>query len=180
MRPNIGIGTMTRSLLLAVMAGCAAPKPLVARPSAPVPPPPAAPAAPTKLDETAIKQRSHALFDAYDRADVATFTDLTGPTYGLYEDGELKDRDRVLGSLERRNQRHAPIHSRTWGSEHAVADPYVALFFGEATEHVPPHDGDAAIDDDGANTLVWVHEGDRWVAASWTWARAGIQAERNK
>ena len=56
----------------------------------------------------------------------------------------------------------------------------VAVFFGEATEHVPPDGAQAAIDDDGANTLVWVHEGNRWVAASWTWARAGIQAERDR
>lgn len=169
-----------RTVLLLLFVACAAPKPLEAPTCPPVAPAPAVPAAPTKPDEAAIKARSHQLFDAFDRADAATFADLTGPTFGLYEEERYKDRDLVLGGLKARTEKHAPIHSRTWESEQVFADPYVAVFIGEATEHVPSDGPSEPISDPGANTLVWVHEGDRWVAASWTWYRAGIDAERER
>jgi len=146
-----------RTVLLLLFVACAAPKPLVAPTCPPVAPAPAAPVAPTKPDEAAIKARSHQLFDAFDRADAAAFADLTGPTFGLYEDERYMSRDLVLGGFKNRIEKHAPIHSREWESEQVFADPYVAVFIGEATEHVPSGGPTGPISDQGANTLVWVH-----------------------
>jgi len=170
-----------RWLLLITLIACAAPKPLVP-PSCPPPLPArsAQPAAPQTPDEATIKDRSHQLFDAFDRADVMTFSDLTGPTFGLYEDERFKDRALLLEQLKARTERHAPIHSREWSSERVIADPYVAIFIGEATEHVPSDGNAPAISDEGANSLVWVREGERWVATTWTWMPAGVEAERQR
>jgi SAM-dependent methyltransferase len=169
---------MKHALLLLVLVACAAPKPLVAPSCPPPPPPPAAPPAPVAPDEATIKAKSHELFDAYDRGDAAALKDLTGPTFGLYENERYQDRDYIVSVLEARTKRHAPIHSRTWGDERVLVDPYTAIFFGEATEHMPAEGSSDAVSDDGANTLVWVREGNRWVATSWVWFQAGIEAER--
>ena len=167
-------------LLLSIAAACASPKPLtpVPRHLLPVAPPASAPAAPAAPDEGSIKARSHQLFDAYDRADVATLEDLTGPTFGLYEQQRFKDRAMLFGQLKERAERHGPIHSRTWSDERALVSPDAAVFIGDAAEHVPADGSAAAIDDEGSNMVVWVHAGDRWVAAAWEWSPAGIEAER--
>ena len=168
-----------RTVLLLLFVACAAPKPLEAPTCPPVAPAPAVPAAPTKPDEAAIKARSHQLFDAFDRADAATCRSHRSDLRTLEEE-RYKDRDLVLGGLRLapRNMRRS-IRARGRASRSSPIR-YVAIFIGEATEHVPsdgPSDRSAI---PAANTLVWVHEGDRWVAASWTWYRAGIDAERER
>jgi SAM-dependent methyltransferase len=130
------------------------------------------------LDEATVKQMSHALFDAFDRADAAALADLTGPTFGLYEEERFRARDSMLESLKSRADRHAPIHSRTWSDERVLLSGTTAIFIGQATEHVPPEGDGKPLDDDGSNTLVWVRDGARWTAAIWQWDPAGIEAER--
>jgi SAM-dependent methyltransferase len=167
----------TSILLVTLFAACAtAPQAPVAAPCPATVAPPAA-AAPA-LDEATVKQMSHALFDAYDRADAGTLRDLTGPTFGLYEEQRFLDHTAMLDMLKQRADRHAPIHSRTWGDERVLLSAGTAIFFGDATEHVPAEGDRQGSDDEGANTLVWVRDGDRWHAVIWQWTPAGIEAER--
>jgi hypothetical protein len=156
---------MKTSILL-VLASCATAP--VAPVTAPCPATVAPPAAtPTALDEATVKQMSHALFDAFDRADAATLRDLTGPTIGLYEDQRFRDRDSMLSGLTSRADRHAPIHSRTWSDERVLLGGNTAIFIGEATEHIPAEADHQGSDDQGANTLVWVRDGVQWHAVIW-------------
>lgn len=167
---------MKTSILLVLAACATAPPPAVTTPCpATVALPPAtAPA----LDEAAVKQMSHTLFDAFDRADAATLRDLTGPTFGLYEEQEYVGRDALLKGVTARANRHAPVHSRTWSDEQVVIGGNSAVFIGKATEHAPPEADRQGADDEGANLLVWVRDGAQWHASIWQWERAGIEAER--
>jgi len=162
-----------------VLAACAAtPAPVTTPCPATVAALPAA-AAPVP-DEAKVKEMTHALLDAFDRADAATLGELSGPTFGLYEEERFRDRTSMLESLKSRTDRHAPIHSRTWGDERVTLGPDTVIYFGEATEHVPA-DGDAkALEDEGANMVVWVRDGAHWKAAVWQWEPAGVAAERTR
>lgn len=130
------------------------------------------------MDEATVKQMSHAVFDAFDRADAGALRDLTGPTFGLYEEQRFRDRDSMLDSLKSRAERHAPVHSRTWTDERVLLGGNTAIFIGEAAEHVPADGEVKAVDDDGSNMLVWVRDGAQWHAVIWQWEPAGIEAER--
>jgi SAM-dependent methyltransferase len=172
-----------KTTIFLVLAACAAsPQPL----QQPVCPPgkvvmPAAVVRPAPdLDEAAVKERSHAFFDAYDRASVEEMQAMLAPSFVRYEDERFADRAMVLDSLKRRRDRHVPILSRTWGDERVYASGNAAVFFGDAKEHVPAFADRAASDEDGANTLVWVRTGDRWTVALWQWDTGGIAAERER
>jgi SAM-dependent methyltransferase len=132
------------------------------------------------LDEAAVKERSHAFFDAFDRASVDDMQAMLAPSFVWYEDQRFSDRAMTLEGLKRRSDRHAPILSRTWDEERVYASGNAAVFFGDAKEHVPAFGDRAARDEDGANTLVWVRNGDRWTVALWHWEAGGVAAERQR
>ena len=163
--------------ILLVLAACAAAPPPVTTPCPAAVAPPAPQVAPA-LDEAQVKAMSHALFDAFDRADAAALADATGPTFGLYQEERFRDRASMLEALKARADRHAPVHSRTWNDERVLIGPGTAIFIGEAVEHMPPEGDRSGADDDGSNTLVWVRDGARWTAAIWQWEPAGVEAER--
>ena len=169
---------MMRSLLLLCFVACAAPKPIAPLTCPPPPPAPRAAEGAPDLTEAQLKERSHAFLDAFDRASVVDIQDVLAPSFVWYEQERSADRDMLLGNLKRRDDRHAPIHSRTYSDERVFMSGNSAVFIGEATEHVPADGDAAAIDDEGANTLVWVRTGTRWQLALWQWDPAGIQAEQ--
>jgi len=166
-----------RTPILLVLAACAtAPAPIAATPCpATVAPPPAtAPA----LDEAAVKQMSHAVLDAWDRAAGDELEDVLGPSFVQYEEQRFLPREAFFKGIKTRADRHAPVHSRTWGDERVFASGTAVVYVGDAVEHVPA-DGDvAAYDEEGSNTLVWTRDGGRWVAVLWQWDPAGLEAER--
>jgi SAM-dependent methyltransferase len=132
------------------------------------------------LDEATVKARSHAFFDAFDRGSVEDLREMVGPAFIWYEAQRFSDREMTLDKLKQRSERHAPIHSRTWGDERVYIGGNSAVFVGEAKEHVPADGDRAAADEEGANTLVWVRTGDRWTVALWQWDMAGIAAEQQR
>jgi SAM-dependent methyltransferase len=136
-----------------------------------------APPAPD-LDEAAVKERSHAFFDAFDRASVDDMQGMIASSFVWYEQQRFSDVAMTLGNLKRRTDRHAPIRSRTWGDERVYASGNAAVFIGESKEHVPGDAERRASDEEGANTLVWVRDGSRWTAVLWQWDLAGIAAEQ--
>jgi SAM-dependent methyltransferase len=150
-------------------------------------PPPVCPAvvAPTvehapALDDAKLVAMSHDFFDAIDRADLAAFRDALAPAFFLFEDERFSDPG-VLGSwLQSRLDRHAAVRSRTWSDEHVYRGDGAAIFVGRATEHIPAEQGNAAAEQDGYNTLVWIPVGTIWKVAHWQWSRAGIEAERER
>jgi SAM-dependent methyltransferase len=172
-----------KTTIFLILAACAAtPQPV----QQPVCPPAVAvmPAAMPKvapdLDEATVKARSHAFFDAYDRASAEDLREMVGPAFVWYEQERFGDLALTVDNLKQRTDRHAPLHSRTWGDERVYMSGNSAVFVGEAKEHVP-QDGDrAAVDEEGANTLVWVRTGDRWTVALWQWDLAGIAAEQQR
>jgi SAM-dependent methyltransferase len=170
-----------KTTIFLVLAACAAtPQPLqqpVCPPSGTILPAAVAPPAPD-LDEAAVKERSHAFFDAFDRASVEDMQGMLAPSFVWSEQDGIRDREKLIANLKRRTDRHAPIHSRTWADEHVFASGNAAVFIGNAKEHMPAQGEYPAADDDGVNTLVWVRDGSRWTAAMWHWDVAAIEAER--
>ena len=119
-----------KATIFLVLAACAAsPQPL----QQPVCPPagvvmPAAVVRPAPdLDEAAVKERSHAFFDAYDRASVEEMDGMLAPSFVWYEQQRFSDRAMTLDNLKRRRDRHAPIHSRTWADERVYASGNAAV-----------------------------------------------------
>src|SRR5579864_3704293 len=66
------------------------------------------------LDENAVKAMTHALLDAYDRADEAPFAGSIGARFVQLDEQRIRDRDAVLGNLRARRGRGAPVVSRTY------------------------------------------------------------------
>lgn len=172
-----------KTTILLVLAACVSAPPRVPPPVCPpqVAMTPAAlhgTAAP--LDEAAVKARSHAFFDALDRASLGELQDALAPSFVGYEEQRFFDRGLLLDLVKQRRERHAPIHSRTWGDERVYLGGNSAVFIGEAKEHVPASGDSAASDDEGANTLVWVRDGGTWSAVLWQWGPAGLAAEQQR
>jgi len=156
-------------------AAAPAPAPVAAAP-APAPTPPRAPA----LDEAAVKDKSHAFFDALDRMDIPAFTAQTAPAFIQFEDARFLDRAFFVKVLQGRLDRHAPARTREWRDEHVFAGPESIVFIGEAIEKIPGEGDRKPGQFDGYNTLVWVRDGDHWSVALWQWARAGVEAEKQR
>jgi SAM-dependent methyltransferase len=130
------------------------------------------------IDEPTVKALSHALLDAYDRADVDAFAQGLGPTCDLFDERELNDRDALLGKVRARRDRGAPAHSRTYGQERVFIGGSSAVFIGEAVEHYPPDGLHPNGDFDAWSTIVWAREGKIWKAAHWQWSRAVSNREQ--
>ena len=130
---------------------------------------------------------SHALLDAYDRADEDSVGGALGPAFVLFDERRLMPRDTVLTRLHKRVARRAPPRTRTYGEEHTWITGTSAVFLGETVEHyprdeaLPCEDGSCVTGDfDGWNTLVWVRDGSAWKAASWQWVKGGLDADREE
>src|SRR3569623_1518804 len=169
---------MRVSNLLVLLVACAAPKPVEPLTCPPPPPAPRALQGAADLTEAQVKERSHAFLDAFDRASVDDIQDALAPSFVWYEEQGARDKAGLVGVLQRRTDRHAPIHSRTYKDEHVYMSGNAAVFIGESIERMPPNGDSAAVEDDGSNTLVWVRSGTRWQLVLWQWGRAGIAAER--
>ncbi|MGE5181624.1 MAG: methyltransferase domain-containing protein, partial [Acidobacteriota bacterium] len=172
-----------KPVLLACLAtaACASrPARPIAEPAAPVVIAPAAPPAPAPLADATVIERSHDWFDAIDRADVDAFAAPLAPKFVAFEDERSWTADATRKWLQGRNDRHDPVHSRTWSDEHVYAEPSSAVFIGKAVEHIPEHGDRPASDEPGYNTLVWAREGDRWQVVYWGWQVSGIEAERQR
>ncbi len=130
---------------------------------------------------------SHALLDAYDRADEDSVAGALGPAFVLFDDRRLMPRDTVLTRVHKRVMRHAPPRTRTYGEEHTSFSGNSAVFIGEAVEHyprdgtLPCEDGSCVTGDfDGWNTVVWVRDGAAWKVVSWEWVKGGLDADREE
>jgi hypothetical protein len=147
-----------------------------------------APAPRQTLAENTVKAMSHALLDAYDRADEEGFARALGPSFVLFDDLRLQERDHVIGNLRKRRARRAPNRARTYGQEHVTIGDRSAVFIGETVEHYPEdnarpcEDWGSCVngDFDGWNTLVWVRDSGTWKVASWQWVRGSASASREK
>ena len=144
-------------------------------------------AAAPAIDDAAVKAMSHALFDAYDRADEDSVAGALGPAFVLFDERRLLPRDTVLTRLHKRVARRAPPRTRTYGEEHTWITGTSAVFLGETVEHyprdgaLPCEDGSCVTGDfDGWNTLVWVRSGSAWEVASWQWVKGGLEADREE
>jgi len=172
---------MRRLAVVLVVAACAPPKPT---PIIPDPvmklPPVAVPASVASLDEAAVKAKSHAFFDAYDRHDLPAFLADLGPTFVLFQNERFVDAALWQKIFDDAIARHVPVRSRTWSDEHVFVDRETAVFVGRAVEKLPADAEHAAYDRDGYNTLVWVRAGDRWQIAHWQWTHSGLDAERDR
>jgi hypothetical protein len=133
-----------------------------------------APAAGETITENTVKAMSHALLDAYDRADDGGFARALGPSFVLFDDLRLEQREQVIGNLRKRRARRAPNRTRTYGQEHVTIGDTSAVFIGETVEHYPVddtrpcEDWGRCIDGDfdGWNTIVWVRDSGTWKVAS--------------
>ena len=136
------------------------------------------------LDEPAVKERTHAWLDTFDRFDPQGFAEPLGASFVWFKDSRFIDKALVTESLQRRKDRHLPIATRTWGEERVFVAENVAIFVGLATEHIPAFETSKAHDQESWNTVVWARESGRWVVAQWQWQgqrqRAGVDAEKNR
>src|SRR4051812_43351101 len=149
-----------------------------AEPAAPaVTPAPAAPAA-AMLDEATLKAKSHAWFDAYDRADLSAVKEPLGPAFVEYDLARFYSSKLVFEWIQSRIDRHAPVRSRTWHQERVFLAPNTAIFIGESVEHVPADGDKPAAEQDLWNQLVWVHDGTAWRLQQWAIREGGPDAER--
>ena len=123
------------------------------------------------IDEPTVKAMSHALFDAFDRADVDAVARALGPTCDLFDDGHLREHDALLDEVRVRRDRHAPSRTRRTVEERVYLSSNSAVFIGETIEHYFPDGPKLTGDFDGWSTLVWVREAGGWRVAHWQWTR---------
>ena len=126
------------------------------------------------LDEPAVKERSHAFFDAWDRGDLAEFDQIASPAFETLSHDRFVSKPMATEILRRRVERHAPPRTRTWKNETVIVTATTAVFIGEAVEHLPA-DGDrtAAVEQDGWHTLVWASERGAWRVVHYQWQVRG-------
>jgi SAM-dependent methyltransferase len=167
-------------LVLIACGGTPPPAPQCASPPAPVAAP--APKLAPDLDDKAVVEKSHAFFDAIDRAELPAFRDALGPTFVLYEEERFQTADDLVKSMQQRIERKAPLRTRTWtaADDRVFTHGGTAVFVGRAVEHYPADGDRKAVELEGMNTLVWVRDGERWQVAHWQWSRAGLDAERER
>jgi len=167
-------------LLLVLLAACAtapvaqapaeAPKPIVVQPP-PVQPVPA-------LDEATVKNRTHAWYDALDRADIAAYSEPLGATFISFERARFLEPASIVKGLQSRIDQHQPVRSRTWNEERVFISESSAVFIGEAIVKRPASAEAQAGELRGFHSVVWAREADRWVIVLSEWHRSGIAAER--
>jgi SAM-dependent methyltransferase len=166
---------MRLALVACVVACATAPAPLPPPPKATVAP--VAPAAPP-LDDATVKAKTHAFFDAWDRADLATVRDAVASAFVLFDHARFIDAGAFARGVQGRIDRHAAVRSRTWKDERVYASEASAIFIGEAIEHVPAEGERKAVDIDYWNTVVWARDGATWKVVHWQLQQGGLDAER--
>jgi ubiquinone/menaquinone biosynthesis C-methylase UbiE len=182
--PWDGLRAMRSSLWLLILIGCArsaapistAPCPASA-PAAPVAPVVEAPPAPAEPDEAAVIAKSHALFEALDRPDLAAFQAAVGPGFTLFERQRLFDVGFLTKGITGRLERKAPSSSRSCKRERVYRNAGALVYLGTCVEQ-EPKDGGGTTESEGWNTVVWVRDGADWKAVHWQWQKGGIEAER--
>lgn len=174
------------TVLLLLLGACggapqSAPPPAAegARPAPVTATPTAAPIAPD-LDEAAVKAKSHALLDAYDRLDEQAFSKDLGATFGLFEFSQVSDRELLLKRMRAQLARHAATPSRAWTTEHVYVGGNAVVFIGESIERFPAVGDSPASEHTFWHTLVWVREGEQWKAAHWQCQKGGLDAARDE
>jgi hypothetical protein len=143
---------------------------------------------PQRIDQATVNAMSHALLDAYDRADEDGFARAIDPTFVLLDELRLEQSDAILSALRKRRERQAPARSRTYGEQHVSIGSNAAVFVGETVERYPPDSARPTAENtpaipmefDGWSTIVWARNGEEWKAASWQWVKGGSDASREK
>jgi len=153
------------------------PPPIAVVPVTPAPAAMPAPAAPM-LDEASVKAKTHAFFDAFDRADIAQVQDVLGPSYLEFMLARFYDAKQLVAGMQARLDRHAPIRSRTWKDERVTLGPNVGVFMGDVIEHVPAEGDRPAADQEAWYEAIWVHDGAAWKLAHLARRDGGPEAER--
>jgi 2-polyprenyl-3-methyl-5-hydroxy-6-metoxy-1,4-benzoquinol methylase len=133
------------------------------------------------LDDAAVRAKSRALLEAYDRLDDKTFEAQLARPFVLFEARRIFDREALSKRMARLRERHARPPTRTWREENVHLGAGAAVYIVDSIEHFSA-DGDAhpAHDYDGWNTLVWAKEGNEWKLASWQIANGGVAADREE
>ncbi|MBV9947401.1 MAG: methyltransferase domain-containing protein, partial [Myxococcales bacterium] len=135
------------------------------------------PSSTTVIDASTIQARTHALLDAYDRADEASFDQAVGGRFVQIDEDRISERAAVLSDLRTRRARGARDITRTYLEEHSWVGAGSAVYYGEAIEHWPP-EGKRPTEFDGWSTVVWAREGAGWKVVSWQWVRGGLDGAR--
>lgn len=176
---------MHRLILLVtlVIAACAkSPAPVAPSPAAPATatPAPAPASTPTlaPLDEAAVKAKSHAFFEAFDRHDAAAL-DALGPSFVWFVSERFLGPPMVQKMIKNRHDHNAAPNTRTWKDEQVFVSATSAVFIGEAVVHLPADGEFKAEDRDGWHTLLWVPDGKTWKIAHYQWQKGGLDVERD-
>lgn len=170
-----------RSVLLVVLASCAttAAAPPVREPC-PAPPAPITRPAPQPPSKQDITDKSHALLDAFDRADHATVAAMLDDHFLHFEGGgKPTTRDADLAQLRKRKPGAPHIAKRSWSDETVAVHADEALFVGKATEVQGGNDSHGGgYRWVGWYTLQWRRIGDAWKLRLWSWQRGGASSAR--
>lgn len=130
------------------------------------------------LDEATVKAKTHAWFDAFDRADLAGAEAELAPSFVEFVRGRWYDATWTLNGMKGRVDRHAPIRSRTWREERVQLGPNIAVFEGETAEKIPGEGDTPTVDQVLWYVAVWSYDGAAWKLAHLTMMRGGPDAER--
>ena len=168
-----------RCALLVFLAACPkAPPPKCPEQPAPVvAPAPVAPKTP-ELDDLAVISQSHALLDASDKADAGAFAALAGGSFVYFYKQRFYDAPTYTKTLQARVDAKLPASSRTCADEKVFRSAASATYVGTCTIKVPAHGDMPMTTTEAFETIVWAVEGEKWKAAYWQGARAGVDAER--
>ena len=170
-----------RLVPLLLLLGCATPRTgtVPASQSCPTPAPVTVSSpVPAQLDEATVKAKTHAWFDAFDRADIAGVQAELAPSYIEYKRDRWYDATWLATGMQARVDRHAPIRSRTWNVERVQLGPNIAVYEGETTERTPAEGDNPASELIAWYVAVWSHDGGAWKLAHLTMMNGGPDAER--
>ncbi|CAN5229569.1 hypothetical protein BH11MYX1_BH11MYX1_10720 [soil metagenome] len=118
-----------------------------------------------------VRQRSHAIVEAFDRGDLAMMEPQLAAGYVHAEQGRPRDRAKELADLRNRPTDAPRVTSRVWSNEQVFVADADAVFIGEAVERSSGHAGGYSFE--GRYTLAWHFEGGSWKLALWVWSPAG-------
>jgi SAM-dependent methyltransferase len=176
--------------VLACLLACGAPQPqrIPAEPPTQIAPPripvepieaavvPAAAAPRPVLDDATVLAQSHAWFAAYGKHDSASVIAALGPSFVWFQDARFSGAAELRSNLDARRDKAATERAYVWDDERVYTSPGTAVFIGHALEQAipgkPPYDI--------YYSLVWTHDGSKWVITYLHRDRAGIAAERER
>jgi hypothetical protein len=121
------------------------------------------------LDEAAVKTKSHAFFDAWDRGDIVEFDATASSAFETFSHERLVSKPMADDILRRRAELHTRPRTRTWKDETVILADMTAVFIGEAVEHLPAEGDGTATEQDGWHTLVWASDHGGWKVVHYQW-----------